>query len=125
MSDPDLLPPYSDSLTVYRAIGFPDWIKKDGSVRKQAFNRRPNPADSRGLSCSPDRERCRDGLKTFGVIEFEVGAVRQIDTALDVIPDSPTHANITGVPYRDDDRGRHDFLATKLAEISRGKLDPA
>ena len=124
MSNPDPLPPYNDNLTVYRAAGYPDWIKGDGSVRKQAFNRRSFPADQHGLSCSPDQERCRDGLaNTYGVIWFEVGTVRASDPALNVVPDSPTHGNVVGVPYRDVDRARHDFLAKRLAEISRGRRD--
>jgi hypothetical protein len=123
--NPAPLPPYEDDLTVYRAAGFDNWIKRDGTVKKQAFNRRPFPADQRGLSCSPEQARCRDGLaNTYGVIRFEVGAVRQIDPALDVVPDSPTHGNVTGVPYRDEDRARHDFLAGRLAAISRGTPDP-
>ena len=125
MSVPAPLPPYDNEQTVYRAASYDDWIKSDGTVKKQAFNRRPYPADQHGLSCSPDQERCRDGMsRTFGVITFQVGAVREIDAALDVVPDSPTHGNITGIPYRDEDRGRHDFLARRLAEISRGRLDP-
>src|SRR5687768_15620363 len=125
MSDSPPLPPYNDNLTVYRAASYDNWIKSDGSVRKQAFNRRAYPADQHGLSCSPDEQRCRDGLNTYGVLWFEVGAVRAIDPALDVVPDSPTHGNIVGVPYREEDRGKHDFLAKRLAEISRGRLDPA
>lgn len=37
---------------------------------------------------------------------------------LAVQPDAPTHANIRGIPYTDDDPKKAEYLAGKLAEAS-------
>ncbi len=41
------------------------------------------------------------------------------DEYLDVIPDSPTHANIRELPYLDEDRNEAIRLAKLLAEHAR------
>jgi hypothetical protein len=115
---------YACQQIVFRAAIYPNWIKRDGTVRKQAFNRRQPPADRSGLSCSPTEDHCRDGLTlpTYGTITVHVGWIR--DLKLDVIPDSMTHANIVGVPDRDEDPAPHDFLASELAKIARSLAEP-
>lgn len=114
-------PPYECRQIFYRAARSSGWIKNDGSVKKQAFNRSAPPYDRRGLSGSPFREHCEDGLPDHargkGVITLKVGYAR--DLGLDITPDSPTHGNIEGIPDRDEDRGKHDFLAGQLAKLAR------
>lgn len=121
------LPRYPCEQIVYRAALASRWIKSDGTVRKQAFNRRPPPADRHGLSCSPDLAHRRNGLTlpTYGTITIHVGWIRNVDDDLDVIPDSPTHANIVGMPDRNAERARHDFLAGELAKIARSLPEPS
>ena len=43
-----------------------------------------------------------------------MGQVRQL--GLDVVADSPSHANILGLPYREDNREQADRLAELLAQ---------
>jgi hypothetical protein len=102
---------------VYRACLYPDWIKPNRKIKKQAFFRYDK--DKRGISVTPDLAHCTDGLtgETFGTIALPVGWVR--DLGLDVIPDSPTHANIVGVPTRDQNRELAMHLADGLAKIAR------
>jgi hypothetical protein len=118
---PPPLPPYECAQIFYRAARSSDWIKRDGGVRKQAFNRSPPPHDRHGVSGSPFREHCEDGLPPHacgkGVVTIKVGYVR--DLGLDVVPDTPTHGNIVGIPDRDDDRASHDFLAGRLADKAK------
>jgi hypothetical protein len=42
-----------------------------------------------------------------------VGAIRELE--LEVVPDQPTHANITGIPYKEDDRAQAEWIASQLA----------
>jgi hypothetical protein len=115
------LPPYECDQIFYRAARSSDWIKTDGTVRKQAFNRSLPPYDRDGLSGSPYREHCEDGLPAHargkGTITLLVGYAR--DLGLDIVPDRPTHGNIKGIPDRNEDRARHDFLAGQLAKKAR------
>ena len=105
----------------YRAARNSNWIRADGTVRKQAFNRSPPPYDREGLSGSPYEEHCQDGLplhaRDKGIITILVGHVRALH--LTVEPDTPTHGNIKGMPDRDDDPKEHDRFANKLAEKAR------
>jgi len=54
----------------------------------------------RGVSVAPTPENCTDGLHelTYGIISVKVGWIR--DAGYDVVPDSPTHVNIVGLPAR-------------------------
>jgi hypothetical protein len=56
-------------------------------------------------------------IQRYGVASLQVGKVREL--GLDVVPDSPSHAQIVGLPYREDDRNNADRLARLLAEQSR------
>ena len=53
-----------------------------------------------------------------------VGCVQAID--LRVVPDEPSHANIQGVPYKEDDPEGAEWFATRLAEcatiVDQGKV---
>lgn len=67
-------------------------------------------------TCSP--QQCAARFRNcYGVASLNVGEIRAL--ALDVVPDSTSHANIIGLPYREDDRFRADRLADLLAPISR------
>jgi len=92
-----------------------------------AFLLRADERDS-GLSVSikSTAQECRALFKkTYGVARLAVSHVRELD--LTVIPDEPNHANIVGIPYKDDDPERAEWLAGRLAEratiIDRGKVE--
>jgi hypothetical protein len=108
--------PYGCAQIVYRAQIFEDWVK-NGRVKHQAFTRLRK--DTVGLSVGPTPEDSRAGLSNpiFGYISLHVGRVRSI--GLDVVPDSPTHGNITGVPFREVDHAEHGRLTRLLAEMAR------
>ncbi len=92
------------------------------TVLPEAYFRRDNDTD--GLSVETTESSVRDsfpGLK--GIAKLSVKGVRGIvnpftNTALDVVLDSPTHGNITGVPYRSQDSKTAEYLAGNLARIS-------
>jgi len=48
---------------------------------------------------------------------LHVGHVR--DMQLDVAVDAPPHANISGLPYKEDDRTTAEYLASQLAKQAR------
>lgn len=108
------LPPLPCEQIVYRAQIKKDWVANSGKVRKQAFFRMHK--DTHGLSVSTTEDSCGEGLQDefYGTITLHVGRVRTL--GLDVIPDSPTHANIQGVPMRDANDPVTDALARTLAE---------
>jgi hypothetical protein len=109
-------PPYDCTQIVYRAQIYEDWVK-NGRVKHQAFTRRR--VDVMGISVGPTPEDSRAGLSNpiFGYISLHVGRVRTI--GLDVVPDSPAHANITGIPFREDDMAEHGRLTRLLAGMAR------
>lgn len=53
----------------------------------------------------------------YGVDSLHVGKIR--DLGLDVIQDEPTHAEIRGVPHKDDDPLRAHNLSHALVSLSR------
>jgi hypothetical protein len=85
--------------------------------------RRPKgKGDDDGLSvfiaeqCSPDQCR-RRFHKCYGLATLHVGRVR--DIGLEVQPDSPDHASITGLPFPEDDPLEAERLAGLLAKQAR------
>lgn len=104
---------------VYRALLRKQWIDED-TVRVKAdayFLRATEPGLSVNLAsvCSP--EQCaRLFRKCYGVASLEVGDVRSI--GLDVEKDSVNHANIVGLPHREDDLVEAERLAGLLAKRS-------
>jgi hypothetical protein len=85
----------------------------------EAFLLRHDEKDS-GLSvkydCTP--EECRSEFnKTYGVASLTVRCVRDLE--LDVVPDQLTHANIIGIPYKEDNPDRAEWFASKLAECAQ------
>jgi hypothetical protein len=54
--------------------------------------------------------------KTHGVASLRVASVTELN--LGVVPDEPNHANITGVPHKEDDPKLAEYLANELAKRS-------
>jgi len=91
-----------------------------------AFMLRYEERDS-GLSVSINStaQECRVLFRTtYGVLLLTVAQVRELDLA--VVPDAPKHANITGIPHKEDDPDRAEWLANRLAEraiiVEQGKV---
>ncbi|NJL11152.1 MAG: hypothetical protein HC908_16050 [Calothrix sp. SM1_7_51] len=104
-------------VVVYRALLRKQWIDEDtGRVKADAyFLRALEPGLSVNIAsvCSP--EQCaRLFRKCYGVASLEVGRIREI--GLDVEQDSPNHANIVGLPHREDDLAEAERLAGLLAK---------
>ena len=108
------------SQVVYRAAIRKSYITPGGDIHHTLFLRRPPPDDIDGLSvghnCTP-AESAQNFSRCKRVCSLHVGSVR--DMGLDIVPDSPTHANIVGLPLEsDDDKKAMDF-ATELAAHAR------
>ena len=99
-----------------------------------AFMLRHNERDT-GLSvvynCSVAECRARFRI-SYGVAELILARV--LELGLQVVPDEPKHANIKGVPYKEDDPEGAEWCASRLAALAtivdRGKqahtpLNPA
>lgn len=104
---------------VYRALR-KRWVDEDtGKIKADAFFLRPNES---GISvniaetCSP-QESAKSLNKCSAIASLHVGRVRQL--GLDVVQDSRTHANLTGLPYQDDNLAEAERLAGLLAKQSR------
>lgn len=74
--------------------------------------RKPGPPVGTGLSVNFDLtpEECRAQTcfdTTYGVHSLLVRSVRALE--LEVVPDEPHHANVTGIPHSDDDPKRAEF----------------
>jgi hypothetical protein len=70
-----------------------------------------------GLSVNFDLTpaQCQAGFKcTYGVASLTVQDVTNL--ALNVVPNEPNHANITGIPHKEDDPIRAEFFASQLAK---------
>jgi hypothetical protein len=117
----DYLPLPCDTI-VYRALSKKKWINEDtGEVLADAFVRRKDRQEI-GISvniataitpaeCASKFNRCN------AVASLHVSCVR--DLGLDIIQNKPTHANIVGLPYREDDAPTAERLAGMLAQQSR------
>jgi hypothetical protein len=112
--------PLPDNATVYRAMLRKQWLNEDtGRVKADAYFLCVN---ERGLSvnlasvCSP-RQCAELFRKCYGVASLEVGGVREV--GLDVEQDSVNHANIAGLPHREDDLAEAERLSGLLAKQSQ------
>ena len=122
MAEPSMrqFDPLPDNATVYRALLRKQWIDEDtGKVKADAYFLR---VDERGLSvnlasaCSP--QQCAELFrKCYGVTNLKVKGVREV--GLDVEQDSVNHANVVGLPYREDDLAEAERLAGLLARQSQ------
>ncbi|MGA7081248.1 MAG: hypothetical protein WBQ43_04760 [Terriglobales bacterium] len=84
-----------------------------------AFFMRSNERDT-GLSVNFDMtpDECRAQFRTsHGVRSLLVQSVRELE--LEVIPDDAHHANVKGIPHKDDDPDRAELLAGQLLKISQ------
>jgi hypothetical protein len=76
-----------------------------------------NTGLSVNFGMTPDESRRQAHFsKTYGVRSMKMGPVTGLN--LGVVPDQPNHANITGIPHRDDDPRTAEFLAGQLLKIS-------
>jgi len=84
----------------------------------EAFMLRSNES---GLSvffdCTPAESVALSGLnRSHGVATLTVGNVTALE--LTVIPDEPCHATIEGLPHKEHDADRAEWLASRLAEVA-------
>jgi hypothetical protein len=112
----ELLP---DDAIVYRSMLRKQWIDEDtGRVKADAYFLRSNePGLSVNLAskCSP--QQCAEMFrKCYGVASLQVGNVREI--GLDIEQDAVNHANVMGLPCREDDLAEAERLAGLLAKRS-------
>lgn len=107
--------PFNCSVIVYRILMNSRQMKD----LSEAFFLREDELDS-GLSVNwnmtPDQAR-EQFDKCYGVISLHVGRVRNLN--LDVVPDEPQHANITGLPYKEQSPREAERLASLLAQQAR------
>ncbi len=116
MSQFEALP---EDAIVYRSLLRKQWINEDtGKVKADAYFLRANePGLSVNLAseCSP--QQCANLFrKCYGVASLEVSDVREI--GLNVKQDSKNHANIVGLPDREDNLAEAERLAGLLAKKS-------
>ena len=110
-------------LIVNRALLKKGWIDKTSNpvkIMPAAFFRRPRPQDQDGISVahSCDVEEYLNGFNSkFGAASLHVGRIRNI--GIDVVPDAPGHAAISGIPYTSDDLLLAESFASDLAAQSR------
>ena len=110
------------SAIVYRALLRKRWIDRDTNrVTSSAYILRKEQSES-GLSvriarnCTP--EQCAAKFRNcYGVASLHVGRIR--DLGLDVVPDSPSHAQILGLPDPEYDLHGAEKFALLLAKQSR------
>jgi hypothetical protein len=91
---------------------------KQAADLHEAFMLRRDEKDS-GLSvnfdCTADEARTNGTAfrKTYGAASLLTGAVTELK--LRVEPDEPQHANIIGIPYKEDDEAKAEWFASQPA----------
>jgi hypothetical protein len=117
--------PLPGDAVVYRALLRSQWIDEDtGRVKADAyFLRASEPGLSVNIAsvCSPS-QCARLFRKCYGIDSLEVGRVREI--GLDVEQNSRNHANIVGLPHREDKLAEAERLAGLLAKRSHVVWQP-
>jgi hypothetical protein len=86
--------------------------------KRRAFLLRADERNT-GLSVSYNctSDSCEYRLKkTYGVLSVIARMVKGL--GLSVIPDEPTHANITGIPHEEDDAEKAFLIAGQLCDIA-------
>ncbi|PSB01375.1 hypothetical protein [Merismopedia glauca] len=111
-----------DSAIVYRALLRKQWFDVETQeINPDAFYLRQKKQEvglSVNLASACSLEECAAQFRNcYGIAALQVGQIRQL--GLDVVPDSPTHANIMGLPYREDDSALAERLADLLAQIAQ------
>ncbi len=99
-----------------RVLAKPKWL----ADLHEAFILRSNETTT-GLSvcfdCTPAEAVAISGLnRSHGVATLPVGSVTALE--LTVVPDEPHHANIQGLPDKELDPDRAEWLASRLAEAA-------
>ena len=111
--------PLPENAIVYRSMLRKQWIDEDtGRVKADAYFLRANePGLSVNLASTCSPQQCAEMFrKCYGVASLQVGDVREI--GLDIEQDSVNHANVVGLPYREDDLAEAERLAGLLAKRS-------
>jgi hypothetical protein len=104
---------------VYRSLLRKQWIDEDTHrVKADAYFLRPMESGlSVNLASATTPAQCARFFRNcYGVVSLEVGQVRQI--GLEIEQDSDNHANIIGLPHREDDLAEAERLAGLLAKRS-------
>ena len=121
---PSGLTAYPDDQSLYRAIIYDDWLKKNNTEVKHSLFYRFEK-DVSGLSIDTTPQACRANFQQpiYGLVDMTAGQIREVTKSandrLDVIPTTATHGNIKKVPYRDDDRIEATYIAKELAKRAR------
>lgn len=114
-ANPEPLPPFECAMVVLRVL----MNSKQMKELAEAFFLRADDLDS-GLSVNwnmtPEEARAQFE-KCYGTVSLHVGRVRSL--ALEVIPDEPQHANIVGLPYKEEHPKEAERLANLLAQQAR------
>ena len=122
---PSGLAEYRGDQSLYRAITYNDWLKKNNiEVRHPMFYRFRK--DTSGLSVDITPEDCRANFQEpiFGIVDITAGQIRAVTTSekgsdcLDVVPTTTTHGNIKKVPYRDENTIESTHIAKQLARFA-------
>ncbi len=95
-------PPLPSESIVFRAIIYDGYLKKDGSIKWQAFKRRERDIDGVSVAFTIQDAISQFSDPIFGMTSVHVGKVREIsyqEFTLDIIQDEDIHANITRIPY--------------------------
>jgi len=112
---PESFSPFDCSEIVFRVL----MNSKQMKELSEAFFLRADEVNS-GLSVSwnttPEEARSQFS-KCYGAVSLHVGRVRNL--SLDVVPDEPNHANITGLPHKETDPKEAERLANLLAQQAR------
>jgi hypothetical protein len=111
--------PLPEDAIVYRSLLRKQWINEDtGQVKADAYFLRANePGLSVNLASTCSPQQCAEMFrKCYGVASLNVGDVREI--SLHIEQDSVNHANILGLPCREDDLAEAEHLAGLLARRS-------
>jgi hypothetical protein len=111
--------PLPEEAIVYRSLLRKQWINEDtGKVKADAYFLRANePGLSVNLASACSPQQCADLFrKCYGVVSLEVKDVREI--GLNVEQDSKNHANVVGLPDREDNLAEAERLAGILAKKS-------
>jgi len=127
-------PPLQSESIVFRAIIYDNLIKKDGSVRWQAFKPREKDVDGVSVAFTVQDAVSQFSDPIFGMMSVQVGRVREIayqNITLDVIQDEDTHANITGIPYIWNLAGEEkitledimQYLCNQIVKLAAQKID--
>jgi hypothetical protein len=117
--------PLPDDASIYRALLWKQWIDEDtGRVKADAYFLRVNELGlSVNLASVYSPKQCAKLFrKCYRVASLEVGKVCEI--GLDVEQDSVNHANILGLPYREEDLAEAERLAGLLAKRSQVVWEP-